>query len=176
MPKPVWPGDLLATDQADAASVQSRTKPLFNALNPSMLADNGDPDGGVDDTMVSDGAIGKEKINQTAAVLTQGGLNTANFQQIKGPFSVGGTVNKGMLLFATALEIPDGSAFPDVSGGNVFITNNTASTSILGFTGGEAELLSPDQTAFGTGQMIFCLLYTSPSPRDRTRSRMPSSA
>ena len=23
---------------------------------------------------------------------------------------------------------------------------------------------------------MFCLLYTSPSPRDRTRSRMPSSA
>ena len=26
------------------------------------------------------------------------------------------------------------------------------------------------------GNYIFCLLYTSPSPRDRTRSRMPSSA
>ena len=26
------------------------------------------------------------------------------------------------------------------------------------------------------GLMPFCLLYTSPSPRDRTRSRMPSSA
>ena len=25
-------------------------------------------------------------------------------------------------------------------------------------------------------QLIHCLLYTSPSPRDRTRSRMPSSA
>ena len=25
-------------------------------------------------------------------------------------------------------------------------------------------------------QPYFCLLYTSPSPRDRTRSRMPSSA
>ena len=25
-------------------------------------------------------------------------------------------------------------------------------------------------------QQYFCLLYTSPSPRDRTRSRMPSSA
>ena len=24
--------------------------------------------------------------------------------------------------------------------------------------------------------VVFCLLYTSPSPRDRTRSRMPSSA
>ena len=27
-----------------------------------------------------------------------------------------------------------------------------------------------------TGLRIDCLLYTSPSPRDRTRSRMPSSA
>ena len=26
------------------------------------------------------------------------------------------------------------------------------------------------------GSIISCLLYTSPSPRDRTRSRMPSSA
>ena len=25
-------------------------------------------------------------------------------------------------------------------------------------------------------ELYFCLLYTSPSPRDRTRSRMPSSA
>ena len=30
---------------------------------------------------------------------------------------------------------------------------------------------------FGSGwALYFCLLYTSPSPRDRTRSRMPSSA
>ena len=28
----------------------------------------------------------------------------------------------------------------------------------------------------GAGSMETCLLYTSPSPRDRTRSRMPSSA
>ena len=28
----------------------------------------------------------------------------------------------------------------------------------------------------GTAEDYFCLLYTSPSPRDRTRSRMPSSA
>ena len=27
-----------------------------------------------------------------------------------------------------------------------------------------------------TGAFLSCLLYTSPSPRDRTRSRMPSSA
>ena len=29
---------------------------------------------------------------------------------------------------------------------------------------------------FGSDRDIRCLLYTSPSPRDRTRSRMPSSA
>ena len=28
----------------------------------------------------------------------------------------------------------------------------------------------------GSGKSTLCLLYTSPSPRDRTRSRMPSSA
>ena len=28
----------------------------------------------------------------------------------------------------------------------------------------------------GFGEFVVCLLYTSPSPRDRTRSRMPSSA
>ena len=31
-----------------------------------------------------------------------------------------------------------------------------------------------DQAVFG--DFLPCLLYTSPSPRDRTRSRMPSSA
>ena len=30
--------------------------------------------------------------------------------------------------------------------------------------------------AKGNAKVIICLLYTSPSPRDRTRSRMPSSA
>ena len=29
---------------------------------------------------------------------------------------------------------------------------------------------------FAKNIFYFCLLYTSPSPRDRTRSRMPSSA
>ena len=29
---------------------------------------------------------------------------------------------------------------------------------------------------YGFDRLLACLLYTSPSPRDRTRSRMPSSA
>ena len=38
---------------------------------------------------------------------------------------------------------------------------------LLDLAGGPADLLA---------QLLPCLLYTSPSPRDRTRSRMPSSA
>ena len=47
---------------------------------------------------------------------------------------------------------------------------------------GEQVTLRPKQLVLATGMSgipnmpNICLLYTSPSPRDRTRSRMPSSA
>ena len=42
----------------------------------------------------------------------------------------------------------------------------------------EVEPLLDEDTDGGFHHVVwaFCLLYTSPSPRDRTRSRMPSSA
>src|SRR5664280_1975221 len=45
-------------------------------------------------------------------------------------------------------------------------------------TSADAALLIGDQNAYAPSvdQSWACLLYTSPSPRDRTRSRMPSSA
>ena len=39
-----------------------------------------------------------------------------------------------------------------------------------------AEVLSSSNQTCSFSQPENCLLYTSPSPRDRTRSRMPSSA
>ena len=41
---------------------------------------------------------------------------------------------------------------------------------------GDDKTLRQFREAYGMTQFDFCLLYTSPSPRDRTRSRMPSSA
>ena len=41
---------------------------------------------------------------------------------------------------------------------------------------GVSLFLSPVQDLRSGGRSANCLLYTSPSPRDRTRSRMPSSA
>ena len=64
-----------------------------------------------------------------------------------------------------------------VIGPNVKIGDNTVLHSHVSISG---------HTTIGTGNEVFpyaslghiphCLLYTSPSPRDRTRSRMPSSA
>ena len=39
-----------------------------------------------------------------------------------------------------------------------------------------ATVFNLDNTFFGNSSVNICLLYTSPSPRDRTRSRMPWSA
>ena len=39
-----------------------------------------------------------------------------------------------------------------------------------------AQSSGPDSPVDGDEKKDVCLLYTSPSPRDRTRSRMPSSA
>ena len=40
----------------------------------------------------------------------------------------------------------------------------------------EPNFEAGDSGRVANGLLIVCLLYTSPSPRDRTRSRMPSSA
>ena len=42
--------------------------------------------------------------------------------------------------------------------------------------GGETLYLSGAELQLGRGESIACLLYTSPSPRDLSTSRMPSSA
>ena len=45
----------------------------------------------------------------------------------------------------------------------------------LSSTGTPSYFVHPTEASHGDMGMV-CLLYTSPSPRDRTRSRMPSSA
>ena len=42
----------------------------------------------------------------------------------------------------------------------------------------KVEIVNPEKSFLSKEDVTeeYCLLYTSPSPRDRTRSRMPSSA
>ena len=46
----------------------------------------------------------------------------------------------------------------------------------LGSDGALAHVVGDGRPQADDARAVVCLLYTSPSPRDRTRSRMPSSA
>ena len=52
----------------------------------------------------------------------------------------------------------------------------TTTERILYYTGKSHKIGEVHDGAATMDWMEHCLLYTSPSPRDRTRSRMPSSA
>ena len=66
-------------------------------------------------------------------------------------------------LGATALAVP---VVPNFTQGSM--TSHTETTSTVTETINSVD--------FRTGWEYSCLLYTSPSPRDRQKSRMPSSA
>ena len=77
-----------------------------------------------------------------------------------------------------------GSQFVGIVPGSVAVQNfngtGTAPTANAGFESSTAMSLVTSAGAVDPGdtfEVVYtCLLYTSPSPRDRTRSRMPSSA
>ena len=54
--------------------------------------------------------------------------------------------------------------------------NATTPVIVTGATSGVKAAVIGYQDATSTSQPLFCLLYTSPSPRDSLSSRMPSSA
>ena len=61
------------------------------------------------------------------------------------------------------------SVYDRVLAVNVFGTKTVLLLSVIAFLYGRPDFLD-------LAPAYACLLYTSPSPRDRTRSRMPSSA
>jgi len=82
------------------------------------------------------------------------------------------TENVSIEVTAKIRQIAD-EAGVDVIGCNTLGVINVHDHVRVGAVGGDApeESFKP-----GSATIISCLLYTSPSPRDRTRSRMPSSA
>ena len=68
----------------------------------------------------------------------------------------------------TVMDSPVVNAFA-VPGGYVYVTRG-----LLSLANSEAEIAGV--IGHEIAHITDCLLYTSPSPRDRTRSRMPSSA
>ena len=66
----------------------------------------------------------------------------------------------------------DGTAIGG-GGADLYAANEVNVTAQPSATGDDAIAIGDSAVASGANA---CLLYTSPSPRDRTRSRMPSSA
>ena len=61
--------------------------------------------------------------------------------------------------------------------GECYVTDDGAETDLdLGHYERFSGVTAKKTDNITTGKIYSCLLYTSPSPRDRTRSRMPSSA
>ena len=82
----------------------------------------------------------------------------------------------GGFLVITAIVRTDNSSLTVVGQAVTDLGNYASGTRVTTVNGVETT----DQTDVPTGHkrktFSVCLLYTSPSPRDRTRSRMPSSA
>ena len=81
------------------------------------------------------------------------------------------------LLVTSFAKTVSGQMFMMTTTGAVYFWNGTIWTTITNNLplSGRALSVSQNGTLYA-GVFNSCLLYTSPSPRDRTRSRMPSSA
>ena len=101
-------------------------------------------------------------------------LNTTNNAQITFVTPTGGlqvdqvTNIKGLWSSGTIIPAPAENPSKDY----LMFTLQSGTTDIPYNVGEEVELFSFQNTGMCTG----CLIYTSPSPRDRQKSRMPSSA
>ena len=66
--------------------------------------------------------------------------------------------------------------FKDMSNGDMFLSQSTCKTNDTVEFEGETYPVVKIEISSTSHPFYTCLLYTSPSPRDRQKSRMPSSA
>ena len=112
----------------------------------------------------ANGRPGKLEITATKPLMSQHDLSLAYSPGVAAP--------------CLAIEADPDTAYDYTAKGNVIavISNGTAVLG-LGDIGAAASKPGFDAAApISPRPSTACLLYTSPSPRDRTRSRMPSSA
>ena len=81
-------------------------------------------------------------------------------------FTANETINTPTVTFASG-----GST---IASGRVSVSNTSGNNWSASYTTGASD--SDGAVTYSIAFLDTCLLYTSPSPRDRTRSRMPSSA
>ena len=100
--------------------------------------------------------------------LLGGGIETQAITEFYGKFSSG----KSQIGFQLAVNVQLPPEEGGLGGGCLFIDTESTFRPERIVHMAEAKNMDPQEVL----RNIYCLLYTSPSPRDRTRSRMPSSA
>ena len=108
--------------------------------------------------------MGNENINTLAA---HDGKIAFSWNDFKGM-----TVSDDKVLFSIEFRATTNNTINKTVSMSSDITKAEAYTTELG----EAKMNLNIRSAKADDKIFTCLLYTSPSPRDRTRSRMPSSA
>ena len=126
------------------------------------------------------GAFSNVSISQEKIIQLQKNLIRSHCVGIGDPFTVPET-RAIMLLRANALARGHSGIRPDVVDKILEYLNNEIHPVIpqkgsVGASGDLAPLSHLALALIGEGMVWGCLLYTSPSPRDATLSRMPSSA
>ena len=120
----------------------------------------------------------------TSGVLTVDGkvasttLETSGAATVATTLDVGGATNltntldvSGATTLGSTVELLANAATVTHSG-----TTSLTISSTLGYVGVETVQFTGSQIGISGDTTMICLLYTSPSPRDRQKSRMPSSA
>ena len=140
----------------------------------------------VDDDLVNPGGIMDLWLREARIFKYGSGVGT-NFSSIRGETEKlsGGGHSSGLMSF---LKIGDRAAGAIKSGGTTrraakMVSLDLDHPEILEFINWKrneekkvAALIAAGYPSDYEGEAYACLLYTSPSPRDRSRSRMPSSA
>ena len=86
-------------------------------------------------------------------------------------------ITKMKKLISLILLLSTTTIFADTDDNEIIITQTGDTLKLyIDQEGFGNKIGGNDFSSSGTAMLITCLLYTSPSPRDRQKSRMPSSA
>ena len=177
-------GDLNLNDSVKAKFGTGNDLQIYHDSSNSYIDDNGTGDFDVRTNgaklslkRVSDGHEGLRYTPGDSILLkydNNNRLETSNAGiSVTGGITVTGTVD-GRDVAA------DGTKLDGIASGATNVTNNNQLTNGAGYitsvSGNISQLTNNAGYVTSSGVTSVCLLYTSPSPRDRTRARMPSSA
>ena len=173
-----------------------------DTITASVGADNTDGGAGVDTVDFSTLTGGQsidvtlDQTNVTTVIINNGTnqtitaveniVGTVEDDRIEGDTAENNLQASGgddVLIASASSDVMDGGSGVDtvdystLAGvSRITATLNGATPTTVQVTGGSNDTISNIENIFGTAGNDTCLLYTSPSPRDKRQSRMPSSA